>query len=68
MLSASTVTSNAGLRELPRGEPAALEQRPRLVGEHGDALATLGGDVDRRERGADARRGERAGVAVRQHA
>ena len=68
MLSASTVTSMPACDELPRGEPASLQQRPRLVGEHGDATSTLGGDVDGGERRSDPRRGERAGVAVRQHA
>ncbi len=39
-----------GPRELPSGQARALEQRPGLVGEHGDLLPELRRAVDRRER------------------
>ncbi len=58
---------HAGARQLPRREPAALQQRARLVGDHRDAPPGLVQRVDRRERGADPAGGERARVAVRQH-
>ena len=39
MPSAMTVTGTPARAQLPRGEPAALQQRPRLVGHHGDPPA-----------------------------
>ena len=59
---------DAVLDQLPRGQPRALQKRPRLVGEHGDLLALLGGRANHAERGAVAGRRQRAGVAVRQDA
>ena len=52
-----------GLGELPRGQAAALEQRPRLARQNADRLAGAGLRVDDPERGADAGRGEPARVA-----
>ena len=48
---------------LPHGQPRALQQRPRLAGEHGHRppVGQLG---DHAEPGAAPGRGERAGVAV----
>ena len=54
------------LLKLPRGEPRALQVRPGLVGEDGDALASLDRRADHAEGRAVAGRGERAGVAVRE--
>ncbi len=54
--------------QLPRGEPRTLQERPRLVRQHRHLLATLRGGTNDAERGAVARRGQRAGVAVRQDA
>ena len=59
---------DAVAHELPRGQARALQERPRLVGEHGDALALLDRGADHAERRAVARRRERAGVAVREDA
>ncbi len=58
---------DAVLLQFPDREPRALQEGPGLVGEDVDLLA--GGDrgADHAERRAVARRGQRAGVAVRQH-
>ena len=68
MLSQMSVTSMPSLQQLPRRQPRALEKRARLVGEDGDALALLHRGADDAERRAVARRGQRTGVAVREHA
>ncbi len=52
------------LDQLPGREPRALQERPRLVGEHRHLLAAFGGGADDAERGAVAGRGQRPGVAV----
>ena len=57
---------DAVLDELPRREPRALQKRARLVGQHGDLLALLGGRADDAERRAVAGGRQRPGVAVRQ--
>ena len=43
-------------RELPRGQPRSLEERPGLGGEHPDRLSGLDGGADDTEGGAVARR------------
>ena len=53
--------------QLPRREPRALQQRPRLVDPHVDALAALDRAADHTERGAVADARERTRVAVREH-
>ena len=55
---------NAVAHEFPRGEAGALEERPRLVGQHLDLLALLVRGADDPEGRAVAGGGERAGVAV----
>ena len=57
---------DAVAHQLPRGEPRALQERPRLVGEHRDRLAGLDRAADDAERRAVAGRRQRAGVAVGQ--
>ena len=57
---------DAGALQLPGGEARALQHGARLVHVDVEALAGLVGDEDRRERGAHAGGGERAGVAVGQ--
>ena len=52
------------LHHLPGGEPRALQERPRLVGDHGDALACIAGRAHDAQRRAVTGRRERAGVAV----
>ena len=52
------------LLQFPRGEARALQERPRLVGEHVRDAPRLEGGAHDTERGAVARRRERAGVAV----
>ncbi len=59
---------NAGARELPRGEPASLQQRSSFVRKDFDALALLDRHIHCGERRADSARRQRAGVAVREHA
>ena len=54
--------------QLPRGQARALQERTRLVGDDRDPLALLDGRADHAERRAVAGRGQRAGVAVREHA
>ena len=59
---------DAALVQLPRGQPRALQERARLVGEDVDAALLLVRGADDAERGAVAAGGQRAGVAVREHA
>ena len=59
---------DAVAHQLPGGQPRALQERPRLVGEHRDPLALLDRRADHAERGAVAGGRERAGVAVREDA
>ena len=59
---------DAVTQELPRRQPGALQERPRLVGEHDDALAFLDRAADHAQRGTVAGRRERAGVAMRENA
>ena len=54
--------------ELPRRQPRALQERTGLVGKHPRHLALFGSRPNHAERGAIARCGEGAGVAVRQDA
>ena len=54
-------------RQLPRRQPRALQQRPRLVDEHADPLALPVRRLHHAQRASDAARRQRAGVAVRQH-
>ncbi len=60
-------TGDAGVSELPCGEPRSLQHRPRLVYEHVQAPPRLVSQIDRGERGADPAGRERPGVAVREH-
>ena len=66
--SAITACGNPDRLELPRGEPRALQQRPRLVDEHALERPLLPRGAQRAERGAVAAGGEAAGVAVRERA
>ena len=59
---------DAVAHQLPRGQPGPLQERTRLVGEDRDALALLDRGADHAERRAVAGGGQRAGVAVGQHA
>ena len=59
---------DAELLELPRRQPAALEQRSRLVDPDVLDEARLGGGSDRADRRAVAARRKAARVAVREHA
>ncbi len=59
---------DAGLLELPCGEPGALQQRARLVGIDAELPPRGVGEVDRGRGGADAGGGQGAGVAVGEHA
>ena len=54
--------------EFPGRQPRALQERPRLVGEHLPHLALLRGGANDAERRAVPGGRERAGVAVRQNA
>ncbi len=58
---------HAVAHQLPRGEPRALQERPRLVGKHLGHLALLGGRANHAERGAVSSGRERARVAVGQN-
>ena len=53
--------------ELPGGEPGALEQWPRLIGQHGDPLSRFHGAADDAERGAVSGGRQSAGIAVGQN-
>ena len=66
MLSVMTVVSMPSLHQLPRRQPGALQERPRLVGEHRDLLALLRGGANHAERRAVTGGRQRAGVAVRE--
>ena len=57
---------HAGLCELPRREPRALEIRPRLVDPDMDLATVVVGHLDDAERGPELAAGERPGVAVGQ--
>src|SRR5207248_2330816 len=48
------------------GQPAALQQRPGLVGINVKLHALLDAEINRRQRRAISRRRQRAGVAVRE--
>jgi hypothetical protein len=54
--------------ELPRRQPRALQEWARLIRIDVDRLAGFDRGADDAERGAVARGGKRAGIAVRQHA
>ena len=54
--------------QFPRGKARALQKRPRLVGVDVNALALFDRGADDAERGAVAASGQRAGVAVGEHA
>ena len=54
--------------QFPGGEPRALQKGPRFVGVDVNALALLDGRADDAQRGSVAAGGQRAGVAVGQHA
>ena len=53
--------------QFPDGEARALQERAGFIGENIDVFAGSDGRADHAERGAIAGRGERAGVAVREH-
>ncbi len=55
------------LHELPGGQACALQQRSRFVGVHCDLCAGLMRHVERRQGGSKLRRGQAAGVTVRQN-
>ena len=56
------------LREFPCGQPRALQERTGLVGKHADLLARLDRRANHAQRRAVAGGGERARIAVREHA
>ena len=55
-------------RQFPRGEPATLEERARLIDEDMDAAPRFVREIDGGERRADTTRGQGAGVAVCENA
>ena len=59
---------DAGLHQLPRGETAALQQRPRFARIHAKRDAGRVRQIHRRGSGAEFRYGQCAGIAMRQHA
>ena len=68
MLSVISVTGMPLLHHLPGRQPRTLQERPGLVGNHRDALAGLDRRADHAQRRAVSGRGQRARVAMRQHA
>ena len=58
---------DAGLHQLPRGKPRALQEWARFVGKNPNRLPLLLRHVDRRKRGAVLGGREAAGVAVREN-
>src|SRR6266513_2991060 len=57
---------DAGVHQLPGGEPRPLQHRARFVHEHLHAAPRVMREINRRERRPDPARGERPGVAMRQ--
>ncbi len=67
MLSVMSVAGMSILLQFPHGQTRALQERTGLIGEDVDLFAGFDGGPDDAERGAIARGGERAGVAMREH-
>ncbi len=59
---------NAVGHQLPGGEARALQKGPRLIGEDVNVLALLDGRANHAQRRSVAAGGQRAGVAVGEHA
>ena len=67
MLSVMSVSGMPSCVQFPRGEARALQVRPRLRHQHAQLAALLDGHANHAQRRADARGGQRAGVALRHH-